>query len=292
MIESAVIKLQLIAADQEKKLPDVLRMTLLLARKLGRSDMASWAERELNGYENEDDVPEYRKVRARLLALNPQVGPIPIFLEPQEFQDLLERTFIMQPIASLESVAASGKPGQIPFDKYQYELLWGAVGGDMKMSAYREIASTSIVGILDRVRTAAMEWGILLEREGVLGEGMTFTQTEKARAQSIHIQNFQGVLGDHASVQDSFNTTLAGVNLDTLVPFMVERGIDQEDAEELQKAMVADGAPALPHAFGDRVNAWLTRMYVKVSSGVETLAPEVTKEFLVAAIMKAYDSLR
>lgn len=46
--------------DNSEPVANLLRRAKILAYKLKSDDLASWVEKELNGYKNKDEVPEYR----------------------------------------------------------------------------------------------------------------------------------------------------------------------------------------------------------------------------------------
>jgi hypothetical protein len=56
------------------------------------------------------------------------------------------------------------------------------------------ISRSQIQGILDAVRTIILEWSLKLEKDGILGQGMTFTQEEKKKAADViyNVNNFYG----------------------------------------------------------------------------------------------------
>jgi len=59
--------------------------------------------------------------------------------------------------------------------------------------------------ILDAVRKIVLEWSLKLEADGILGDGMTFSGEEKARAKeksvTYHIKNYIHGTFDHSQVQ-------------------------------------------------------------------------------------------
>jgi len=71
--------------------------------------------------------------------------------------------------------------------------------GDMAI----HIGRASIVSILDNVRNRVLDWAIKMEQEGIIGEGITFSNQEREQAQNAmtHISigsigNFAGNLGE------------------------------------------------------------------------------------------------
>jgi hypothetical protein len=53
-----------LAVDNSGPLSVLLRKCLLLAHTLKNQRLRTWAEKELDGYDEMDDLPEYRRVRA------------------------------------------------------------------------------------------------------------------------------------------------------------------------------------------------------------------------------------
>jgi AbiTii len=50
------------AADGKNPISDALRKCLILAFQLKNETLKEWVEHELNGYEEKDAIPDYRKV--------------------------------------------------------------------------------------------------------------------------------------------------------------------------------------------------------------------------------------
>jgi hypothetical protein len=292
MTQSPVRMLQEAATDSTRRLSDVLRVCLLIARRLGRPDFEEWATHELKGFPSAEALPAYRKVYAQIKAIAPH-GLIPVLLKG-EAKRVFEELPVAQNIASIEALVASGDPHcQLPLSRNEMEFLWKGADEWEKFAMVRIIPSSSMIAILDQVRTTILEWSLQLEAEGVVGEGMSFSDEEKIRADSVTINNF-GVYGNvtGSTITHSFNRVDEISDVATLLDFLAKHRVNAEDREALHQAINGDPIPEMPHRFGARVEAWLTSMYVKISNGVEDLAPELTKELLVAAIMRAYDSIR
>jgi hypothetical protein len=62
----------------------------------------------------------------------------------------------------------------------------------------RFISTSFLAGIVGTIRNTILQWSLRLEEEGIVGEGLSFSDEEKSRAASsttIHIHDFKGVLG-------------------------------------------------------------------------------------------------
>ena len=63
------------AVDSEVQLTSLLRRCKILAVRLGSIDFKNWIDFELNGYNTERDVPEYRILSVKEPLINPVVRP-------------------------------------------------------------------------------------------------------------------------------------------------------------------------------------------------------------------------
>jgi len=80
----------------------------------------------------------------------------------------------------------------MPFSQELQRGLSKGFGFQTEVSLFS--STTTIVGIIDAVRTIVLNWSLKLEEEGVLGEGLGFTAQEKEAASKSpqHITNFYG----------------------------------------------------------------------------------------------------
>lgn len=191
--------------DTKTGVSDVLRKALVVATKLNLADFQSWIEQELNGYRNVD-VPDYRKIPCRVVTRNPYHGWIPVmFPDAPELATMLSQVPMSRAIGELEALS-------IPSDGrgvFTIDFPPDALDGLMKMQSdcislglipTRMIGRASIHGILEAVRNVVLRWSLQLEKDGILGEGLTFSASEKKAAASAtyHVQNFYGSIGNVA----------------------------------------------------------------------------------------------
>ena len=98
---SIVLELQQQAIDSNTDILSLLRKALLVARKLSLKDFEVWINNELNGYQNCEYVPDYRKVSCELKGFNPMRGWIPTNIPLVEIENLLHTTPLTDSIPSL-----------------------------------------------------------------------------------------------------------------------------------------------------------------------------------------------
>lgn len=198
-----VLELQRAALDEKSSVSSLLRKALVVATKLQVADFEAWARAELEGY-NDDSVPipAYRKISGAPKVWNPYHG----------YQDLncgsaalAEKISNMPLAASIDALENDkGKAGGTWMFSYppgrEQSLMKAMNPPAMKPSLH--ISETVIRSVIGRVRTIVLQWSLTLEKQGVLGEGMTFTQEERKKAQSsVHIGTYISGVSGGAQIQ-------------------------------------------------------------------------------------------
>lgn len=130
-------------------------------------------------------MPAYRKIEGQLIAHNPFRGWIPVmFDDPAEARLLSTRDLgaSLAEIEQLQNSPADRGTLQMPLPP---EIVAAAFGQtreyQMGMVPTLIVPRNAVEGMLDAVRNTVLDWSLKLEREGVLGEGMTFSREEKER---------------------------------------------------------------------------------------------------------------
>jgi len=180
---SIVLELQTDALNSAIKLSDLLRKSLLVSYKLDLQDFRDWIEQELNGYKATDNIPDYRQLAGEVRCWNPYRGWMPLIFEDPEESKRLSKRMCSQSIPELEHLLE--KPTNesllhMPFPPEMGSQLSEAVEYETKFSLF--VQKVSIKGIIETVRTIVLNWGLNLEKEGILGEGLSFSSKEKEAA--------------------------------------------------------------------------------------------------------------
>jgi len=182
-----VIELQRDAVDHTKPVSQLLQKAKVVASKLKLSETAKWIDHEISGYK--DEVPEYRYVTGVPKAFNPYNGWIPISSNDAAFIRKISKRSVGQSVAALESVLRGKGDGilQMPFSPEFIARM--NRGQDIQFAEMSLLVDRSaVVGILDAVRNAVLDWALALEAQGVTGEGFSFTKEEEHRAKDMVIQ--------------------------------------------------------------------------------------------------------
>lgn len=223
-MSSIVLELQAEAMNSTSDLGTLMRKSLAIATKLKLSEWVSWCKFELNGYPANAEIPAYRYLYGELKMFNPYNGIWMQFPNAKMF-----RTFCSQSIAEVQDLATSKGMLRIPAPEAAKFI-------EMVLSPPQLFVSkTSMVGILDAVRNTVLEWTLKLETDGVLGEGMTFSQQEKqivmTNQNHYTIGTFNGVLGNVSG--GSFQIG----DYNQFEPQLKDANVPNEEREELKRLM-------------------------------------------------------
>ena len=300
MPNSIVLELQELASDSDHDINDLLRKTLAVAAKLGVDEFREWATAELHGYKGKyrNNLPPYRFIRGELSLYHPTSGPVAFRNLPQRLYDELVLINVTESVASLIHLLNTEKSDTVVYDfsPEQERILRGLpVQSLQRFRATRTVGKNRIMALLDAVRTTILEWTLTLEREGVMGEGISFSTREKQSVmQNFNIQNFQGVLGNvesGASVNQTNTQQVVATDFASLARHLAGRGVSEADVTELQTAVQHDPKPQSIDKFGPKVSAWMANMVVKAVSGTWDIGITAAGGFLAEALGKYYGIL-
>ena len=186
MGKGIVIQLQEEALNDAVNIENLLRKAFLVARKLQLKDFEEWIVCEQNGYKTE--VPSYRYIGGEIKAWNPYHGWIPVMMEGK-MADLLSTMPMSQPISSIADVYESSD-GSVSF----------VLGGELteflnkNTTAFEtkynfKSSKSELKKIISAVRNKILDWAILLEENGIIGDELVFSETEKKTAQESSVIN-------------------------------------------------------------------------------------------------------
>lgn len=107
MVKSKIIK-EFISEDIS--LDVALKRLILFANDLSDSDLSYWVDKELSGYNQEDEIPEYRKFKSQKFVYSGINGSYQVTRQPvpagglayEDFDSKkLEEIFVLEPIATI-----------------------------------------------------------------------------------------------------------------------------------------------------------------------------------------------
>jgi hypothetical protein len=194
-MSSIVIDLQNEITSSECDIVKILRRAHVIAVKLGLKEFDQWISYELNGYPNQNACPDYRKVRGVLKAFNPYQGWISTLIPDGELEKMICEKKVPNSISEIITLCKTAENGLISeFSGEQLELFNRMFDSPLPMRYALHISGASVVDIVEKVKNTILEWTLKLEEEGVLGEGMRFSDEEKQTAKNMPqtVNNYYG----------------------------------------------------------------------------------------------------
>lgn len=159
--------------DHSVALADLLRRCLILAYRLQHDSLAKWAEQELNGYPDIDELPPYRKTSAevrgnfRNVAREVNNALIPSLAVEEKHRDQLFSQAYTEGVAHYEALLISGEQNfgstwPANFVAYYQTRL---MEGYYLVDARKLISRGEIQGMLDQIRNRILSFALEIEKE-------------------------------------------------------------------------------------------------------------------------------
>jgi hypothetical protein len=209
-------------------------------------------------------------------------GYLPLGFEDARLNAVVnEARPVARPISEIEQIVNADAETlymTLPSGAAQQLVKWGAPTPEL----YHAIPRASFSGIIDGIKTRVLDWAIMLEQQGVLGEGMSFSAEEKKRAEgvTVHINgdigNFAGVIGQStgtgaSGISQEISYKAAAQNIaaqlreaaTTLTP--ADANLIATAADSIDEAVVKSDKPGLRKALGwakaalPKVAEWATK---------------------------------
>ena len=237
--QSIILELQLLASTSGTSAVELLRKALLVATKLDTKPFRSWVEWELKGYADapDDELPPYRRVITEMRYQNPYHGWQQLRFDNSKAEALFNSVVIRNPIAEIEEMA---KPSEgfvtMPVPAEMLKYLVQQIPLLEEMPVTRFVASNRVHGMVDAVRTVVLEWALKLESEGILGDGMTFSDDEKKKATASQIFNIGQLTGN---IGDITGHNIQIGDYGSIHEQLKSAGVPQAERNELENIMDA-----------------------------------------------------
>lgn len=195
-----VLELQQDALNPDIRVADLLRKSLLVARELGLKEFEAWINSEMNGYKDQDEIPDYRELHGIPVAYSHYHGwyRLMTFNLSADMVDKMTMFRFHQPISYFESSLEGDSSIVVSYDTRAEQMLTRALQN--RAIPALQFDPTEFRKVLDAVRNIILEWTLRLETDGILGENMTFTNEEKHRVSATHL-NVQNLINQVFQMQ-------------------------------------------------------------------------------------------
>lgn len=169
---SILLEIQRDAMDENSSISNLLRKCLFLACKTGSVQFKNWVLHELNGYDAEEDVPDYRVISCQSKGDFSRPGGIlknlDINIEQlgDDIYNLYSEFIVTISAASIESLVLNAKnDGAVsirrPWDPAMTACVSSMIYQNMNcISAWSESPVSLFVGTLDKIKTTILTFAL------------------------------------------------------------------------------------------------------------------------------------
>ena len=302
---SLVAQLQNDVVDSGVPISDILRKAKVLASLLKNEEFKHWIDAELKGYDNADDLPDYRKFRpVNLGTFSGPFGkmiknfPIPVALLPNSIRKFAESALFQGGVKELQasSSQAAKKDGlRFPWPPEMVIIAREHVpmsDGSVLVEAWQPITKSQLDGILDQVRNRLLDF--LLELQQIDPEVLKSEDAIRAIPGDAVQNSFQTIiLGGQNIVATGTEFTqkatqeVASGDTQSLIAHLRSIGLDKDSLAELETAIEQDG-DLQQNQLGESVKSWIGKMTVKALEGTWKVALEMAPRLLQDALSQYY----
>ncbi len=288
--------------DSNIPLSDILSKCKILANILKNKDLETWIDNELNGYDSELDLPDYRilnidaKGNFRNIAYNLTSLIAPVSLD-KEYKLWAEKAYIRESISSIEDISKSGESIvriQWPPDLIALLQRKEIVQNFTIMDAWQEITRGQLLRILSTVRTKILDFILDLKSNIPELESFDFTSSSNNTQQEIASQvisnNFENVTGNVAVGSKEFKqeVIINKFDFDALKTELLKLGIPENNIDELKKAIEEDGEIAKKNTLGKNVSIWIGKILAMGGQLFKDIGLSVASKLIIELIQNYY----
>lgn len=238
-MSKVVIELQKNIIDNNLDVVSILRKAKLISSKLNLTEFNNWIEKELNGYNEYSEIPDYRTVVGEIKAKNPCYGLIPVMM-PSSLASELSTRKLYQSISEIQNLSETNEHIVVNLPTEVSDILCQNTG--VNFPCYFIFGAHNLLRIIDNVKDKILEWCLKLEKDGILGENFEFNDTEIEKAKNVsQLINYYGpvingnVSGTQISTGDNNNNEFASNDFSELIN-EIKNSLEKEKIDEQSKA--------------------------------------------------------
>ncbi|NAY92669.1 hypothetical protein GTQ34_12145 [Muricauda sp. JGD-17] len=312
LLEDAIQEL----VNPEKSLSGPLMKLLYFGKLTDNETLINFTEKELNGFEVNDELPEYRKIGARLEIDILSAGQVfsktdfPLSSLSEEMREACTSIPLLEGISSLErtksDLIVKGNdmiefplPSELllEFQPTVEKIYNSSSPYRSKITAARlTTRSARIEDLLQKVRTnllafamdIAKEFGHEVDISEYRGDKTNNNQKVNTYMITNNITGDGNILntGDKAKIKAS--VTISKGNKEELASFLEEFGVDAKDSAALMEIIDQEEPNRETKSFGSKVSSWIGQMVAKAASGGWQVSAGAAGQLLAEAITKYY----
>lgn len=218
----------------------ILRKALILSKKLDLEEFTSLINNELNGYDESEELPDYRILECTLMGDTKFKKYIPTVVDwlPEESYELLHSIHLYESIPQIIDLTNSGYPFIIKTLDYRIIKPILENNNDL-VNIYRACPMHKLKGVISNVKNIILEWCVELDNDELFIDDGKSDRVRKDSSVIInHVDSFN-IMGDNAQITNiiSIKGDIQG-NLNDMVNILNSQNIDEDIKINIQENIV------------------------------------------------------
>jgi hypothetical protein len=184
-----------LASSDKEPIGNVLRKCLILESQFANEAFRAWLDKELDGYDDDEDLPSYRTFHA--VSYGHFIGmagrqlsnqPLSLHILEKDDYERMKMCPLVQPASAYEGRPDSSSDAQFPWNpvlttKYQKRFFQNS---DLVLNrAWQSIPGSVIVGLLETVRNRILRFALDM-RTSMAKQGSLSISTEQVTSMVHH----------------------------------------------------------------------------------------------------------
>jgi len=285
----------------------VLRKCKVLAVRLGNEDFKKWVDSELNGYDENAPLPDYRVFE--VTSKGHFAGPagsglrnvdIPLSCLPEKSRENFRYHRGTQPISAYVSILndseAEGGSAQVPWPPELVAYVGQHIYQYMNcIGAWQVIPRNIIASLIDSVRNRILNFVLEIESENpdagdAPQKSNPIPQEKVSQIYNTYISgNVQNVATGSSYVTQSGEFTILQNDIESLFSYLRSFSIDESDIQSLKNAIDLDAKEnQVEKSIGPRVTSWMSKMMTMAAKGVWKVSSAVAASVLTKGVNSYY----
>lgn len=269
-----------ILSSENCNLENALIKTKILLHKMGEKSLLTWVNQELNGYDNLESIPNYRKIKNIVVGSFQNYSnrytnhPIPLMHLKDKELDFLTNIKFSDSISSIE-VLSRGE--NIIYFNLQIEfapLLSKSLDSSLQITSLkRQVAKPQILGVLTQIRSRLLDF--ILEISEKIPEDIN-DKDIKSKSKEIDTKEIfnNAIFDGNITINIGDNNKNKSIQIkndfENLSKKLQNYNLNSDDLKELKKSIQED-TTIINHeekAFGKNVKNWLKNISTKIRDKV------------------------
>ena len=302
---SLAAQIQKEVVDSKVPISDILRKAKILASLLKNGEFKHWVDAELTGYDNCDDLPDYRIFEpVNLGTFSGPFGkrvtnyPIPVALLPDSIRLFAERSQFMGGIKELEAAASQAAKKEGHRFSWPPEMVIIArehlpmSDGSILVEAWKPFSKSQMEGILDQVRNRLLDFLLELQQinPDVMKSENAIRSVPSDKVQNIFnttILGGQNIVSTGTDFSQKVTQSVKVKDAQSLLGYLRNLGLPEDALEDLKNALAQDGERPRGE-LGAAVKSWLGKMTVKAIDGTWRVALDAAASLLKESLFHYY----